>query len=219
MSKLSLNQLYHLLLKAYGYQNWWPVDKNYHQAKGTDPRDEIIVGAVLTQNTAWKNVEKALENIKKEGELSLRFIREVAQDELARLIRPSGFYKLKAERLKNVASFFDPTDMVERVSREELLSLRGVGKETADAILLYAGNRLTFVVDAYTRRLFKRLYNIDESYDYIKSLIEENIPRELTLYKEFHALIDYHAKVYCRSTPRCGECFLNPFCINAVPSS
>jgi endonuclease-3 related protein len=208
-----------LLLDFYGYQSWWPVDEGYHRAKGTDPRDEIIIGAVLTQNTAWRNVEKALENLKKYGELSLKFIRQVSTKELEDLIKPSGFYRLKAQRLKHIAEFFNPTDIVEKVSREELLKVKGIGKETADAILLYAGGRLSFVIDAYTKRLFKRLYGLDGGYEDLKSYVEENIPKDLTIYKEFHALIDEHAKKYCKSIPRCGGCFLKNFCLSAVPSS
>jgi endonuclease-3 related protein len=216
---LSLVQLYQLLLDFYGYQGWWPVDEGYHATKGTDPRDEIIIGAVLTQNTAWRNVEQALENLKRYGELSLDFIRQASAKELEELIRPSGFYRLKAQRLKHVAEFFNPTDVVEKVSREELLKVKGIGKETADAILLYAGGRLSFVIDAYTKRLFKRLYGLDGGYEDLKTYVEENIPKDLTIYKEFHALIDEHAKVYCKSTPRCGGCFLKNFCLSAVPSS
>jgi endonuclease-3 related protein len=215
---LSLVQLYQLLLDFYGYQGWWPVDEGYHATKGTDPRDEVIIGAVLTQNTAWRNVEEALENLKRYGELSLEFIRQASTKELEELIKPSGFYRLKTQRLKHVAEFFNPTDVVEKVSREGLLKVKGVGKETADAILLYAGGRLSFVIDAYTKRLFKRLYGLDSSYEDLKSYVEENIPKDLTIYKEFHALIDEHAKVYCRSTPRCGGCFLKNFCLSAVPS-
>jgi len=216
---LSLVRLYQLLLDFYGYQGWWPVDEGYHATKGTDPRDEIIIGAVLTQNTAWRNVEKALENLKKYGELSLDFIRQVSTEELEELIRPSGFYRLKAQRLKHAAEFFNPTDVVEKVSREELLKIKGIGKETADAILLYAGGRMSFVIDAYTKRLFKRLYGLDGGYEDLKSYVEENIPKDLTIYKEFHALIDEHAKTYCKSAPRCGGCFLKNFCLSAVPSS
>jgi endonuclease-3 related protein len=216
---LSLVQLYQLLLDFYGYQGWWPVDEGYHASRGTDPRDEIIIGAVLTQNTSWRNVEKALENLKKYGELSLEFIRQVSTKELEELIRPSGFYRLKAQRLKHIAEFFNPTDVVEKVSREELLKVKGIGKETADAILLYAGGRLSFVIDAYTKRLFKRLYGLGGSYEDLKAYVEENILKDLTIYKEFHALIDEHAKTYCKSTPWCGGCFLKNFCLSAVPSS
>jgi len=219
MLRVSLIQLYKLLLEAYGYQNWWPVDEDYHKLRGTDPREEIIIGAILTQNTAWKNVEKSLENLKKEGELSLRFIRKAKIEEIYRLIRPSGFYRLKAERLKHVAEFFNPVDVIQSVSRQELLKVKGIGKETADAILLYAGNRLSFVVDAYTLRLFKRIYRLEGSYDYVKAYIENNIPKDIIIYKEFHALIDVHAKTYCRSTPRCGECFLKSYCLSAIPFS
>lgn len=218
-SALSLKELYQLLLELYGPQNWWPVDKHYHRLKGTDPRDEIIIGAILTQNTSWKNVERALYNLKSLGELSLNYIRRVDIKHLAELIRPSGFYNQKAERLKLIAEFFNPTERVERVSREELLSLKGIGKETADAILLYAGNGLTFVIDKYTMRFMERFAGIRGTYEELKDLFESSLPRQLEVYKDFHALLDEHAKRYCRNTPLCGECPIKELCLSANLSS
>ncbi|MEN3027981.1 MAG: endonuclease III domain-containing protein [Aquificaceae bacterium] len=216
---MKLEELYRLLFELYGPQGWWPVDREYHSLRGTDPREEVIIGAVLTQNTGWKNVEKALENLKRQGELSLRFVRELEVGRLKELIKPAGFYNLKALRLKNVASFFDPVDKVEEVEREELLRVKGVGEETADAILLYAGNRLTFVIDKHTRRFMKRFAGVEGSYGELKKFFEANLPPDVELYKEFHALLDEQGKRFCRSTPLCGECPLKTFCLSAVPSS
>ncbi|MFN3870022.1 MAG: endonuclease III domain-containing protein [Aquificaceae bacterium] len=215
---MRLKELYELLIDLYGLQNWWPVDEEYHRRKGTDKRDEIIIGAILTQNTGWKNVERALENLKREGELSLSFIREADIEELKRLIKPSGFYNQKAERLKRIAHFLNPTHKVKTVEREELLKLHGIGKETADAILLYAGERLSFVIDKYTQRFIGRFLKVKGSYEELKEFFENSLPKDLCIYKEFHALIDEHAKRYCRSTPLCGECPIRDKCLSASPS-
>lgn len=215
---MKLLKLYELLFELYGPQNWWPVDKEYHTKRGTDPRDEVIIGAVLTQNTSWKNVEKALENLKREGELSLEFVRNTTLEKLKELIKPSGFFNQKAIRLKNVADFINPTDRVRTISREELLRVKGIGPETADVILLYAGERPSFVIDKYTLRFVKRLLGIDGDYHTLKHYFEKNLPKDVEIYKEFHALIDEHAKRYCRSTPLCEECPLADICLKA-PSS
>lgn len=216
---MKLERLYYLLLDIYGFQGWWPIDREYHLLRGTDPRDEIIIGAVLTQNTSWRNVEIALQNLKREGELSLSFVRDSDTEKLKELIRPAGFYNLKALRLKGVAEFLNPTERVCWIDREELLSVKGIGKETADAILLYAGNRLTFVIDKYTQRFMKRFMGVDGDYEQLRLFFQSNIPKDLELYREFHALIDEHAKRFCRSTPLCGECPLKSLCISANPFS
>ncbi|MFN4320236.1 MAG: endonuclease III domain-containing protein [Aquificaceae bacterium] len=215
---MKLEDLYRILFELYGPQGWWPVDEEYHKQKGTDKREEIIIGAILTQNTSWKNVEKALKNLKRYGELSLKFVRDTDMDKLKELIRPSGFFNQKAKRLKEVANFFNPTDKVQSVSREELLKVPGIGRETADAILLYAGNRLNFVIDKYTKRFMYRFVNLDCDYDCLKEFFEKNLPKEVEVYKEFHALIDEHAKRYCRATPLCGECPIRDKCLSASPS-
>ncbi len=216
---MKLLRLYELLLDLYGFQGWWPVDIQYHNLRGTDYRDEVIIGAVLTQNTSWRNVEKSLENLKRYGELSLDFIRKVHLERLKELIQPSGFYNQKAIRLKEVAEFINPTDMVKTLPRKELLKVKGIGPETADAILLYAGERLSFVIDKYTQRFIKRFINIEGDYHKLKNFFESSLPQDIEVYKEFHALIDEHAKRYCRSTPLCGECPLNSLCISASLSS
>ena len=163
---LDPKKLYEILFDHFGNRHWWPVDKEYHRKHGSDPRFEIIVGAILTQNTAWTNVEKAIINLKENNSLTITKIVDEDVEKLKEMIRPSGFFNQKAKRLKNLSShihknynddldkFFkrDLTDV-----RKELLSLNGIGPETADSILLYAGNLPTFVVDAYTKRICKRL--------------------------------------------------------------
>ena len=214
---LSLKNLFSILLEFYGPQNWWPVDVDYHNLKGTDPRDEIIIGAILTQNTSWRNVEKALLNFKVNGELSLDYVRKIDMEKLKDIIRPAGYFNQKAFSLKNIADFLKPTDKVKSVSRGELLSLRGIGNETADVILLYAGDRLSFVIDKYTQRLIYRVYGIKGSYNQLKAFFEENLPRDLHLYKEFHALIDEHAKRFCKKDPLCNVCVLRFYCKMGEP--
>jgi len=218
-----------LLLDHFGNQDWWPVDKDYHKENGSDPRFEIIIGAILTQNTAWSNVEKALENLKANNSLTVRKVVETDLENLKTMIQPSGFFNQKAKRLKILAShlhknyeddldkFFD-RDLQE--IRRELLSLNGIGPETADSILLYAGNHPIFVVDAYTKRICKRLpveingESYDEIQQYFEGELHECFPRRDTaqLYKELHALLVELAKNYCRKKPECNKCPLKNQC-------
>lgn len=174
---------YKRLLNKYGQQNWWPAETRY----------EVVVGAILTQNTNWKNVEKALTNLKKRNILNEKEILEISLTELEELIRPSGFYKQKAERLKLVTKKWleiKEKNLNTNQLRKELLSVKGVGKETADSILLYAMDKPIFVIDAYTRRFCKKELNKEfGEYDIYREFFEKNLPRELDLYKEYHALI------------------------------
>ncbi len=211
-SRADLLKVFHILLDAYGPQNWWPVDEDYHREHGTDPREEIIIGAVLTQNTSWRNVEKALENLKAERALSLEAIRHMPETTLQELIRPSGYYRLKARRLKEVARHLYPVNRVMTITRRELLKINGIGRETADVILLYAGNRLHFVIDSYTKRIVDRIFGLKGGYEELKGWFEENLPRDIRIYKEFHALLDEHAKRLCRKTPLCTGCPLEDMC-------
>ncbi len=211
-SRSDLLEVYKILLETYGEQNWWPVDEDYHRKHGTDPREEIVIGAILTQNTSWKNVEKALENLKREGLLSFKGILETPLEKLQELIRPSGYYRQKARRLKIVAKELSPVSKVESVSREDLLRIEGIGRETADAILLYAGSRPYFVIDAYTKRIVKRVFGIEGSYEELRSWFEDNLPKDIKIYKEFHALLDEHAKRFCRKEPMCEGCPLIRVC-------
>ena len=209
-----LVELYDKLLKFYGKQNWWPVDKDYHRIHRSDPREEIIIGAILTQNTSWKNVEKAIENLKRAKALNLKAVKEMPLDKLMELVKPAGFYRQKSIYLKEFVKTFPSISHLENVKREELLRLKGIGKETADVILLYALERTEFVVDTYTKRLLERLWNVKGSYEEIKRLFEENLPRDLEIYKEFHALIDVHCKEFCKRRPKCRGCPLREMCFS-----
>jgi endonuclease-3 related protein len=188
-----VEKIYNMLLKKYGRQNWWPMSGRFV------PKElEICIGAILTQNTNWKSVEKALQNLLKAEKVSAKALADLRLSELEKLIKPSGFYKQKARRLKDFANFvanFDG-DFYKDVTREQLLAINGIGQETADSILLYACNKPVFVIDAYTRRLFSRLGMIkgDEDYDYLRNFFEARLRKDAELYKEFHALIVEHEK-------------------------
>jgi endonuclease-3 related protein len=202
-----LQEAFEQLYEAYGPQHWWPGDNNF----------EMMVGAVLTQNTSWKNVERAIENLRESGALSVPAIHELSVEELSELIRPAGYFRLKAKRLKNLVTFVvDKCDgCLEEMFqgsledlRQQLLSINGIGPETADSILLYAGQRPTFVVDAYTARLVKRHGWLDFEADYyeIKSLFEDQLESDTQLFNEFHALIVRVGKEHCKKTPVCQSC-------------
>jgi len=150
--------------------------------------------------------------LKKAKALSFEGIREIPLEKLKELIKPSGFYKQKAVYLKNFVETFRSIDNLKNISRKELLKVKGIGRETADVILLYALDRLSFVVDAYTKRLLMRLWNIEGSYEETKELFERNLPKDLEIYKEFHALIDVHCKEFCRKKPVCKDCPLADIC-------
>ncbi len=207
-----IGEMYDALHKRFGPQNWWPAES----------RTEMIIGAILTQNTAWKNVERALANLRREGLLDLRALSKVSIDALAQLIRPAGYYNIKARRLMNLIRFlctqynFD-LDAFFNLSqdrlREELLGISGVGRETADSIILYAAHKPTFVVDAYTARILRRHFLVDETadYDQIKDVFESALPADAQLFNEYHALIVMCGKNYCRPRAICGPCPLNVF--------
>ena len=200
--------IYKILLNHYGKQNWWPAETRY----------EVVVGAILTQNTSWKNVERAINNLKNKNLIDERKILNIEENKLKELIKPAGFYNLKAKRLKNVTKFivekYGNTEKMAKSDkdtltlRSELLSINGVGKETADSILLYALDRESFVVDSYTKRMFSRLGVISEKakYDEIKEIFEKSLPKDLEIYKEYHALIVEHCKRFCRKNPLCDNC-------------
>lgn len=203
----TLRTIYETLLEAYGPQDWWPGIT----------RTEIVVGAILTQNTNWANVERAIANLQTGSLLDWATLRDVPIEQLAETIRPAGYYNIKAKRLKNFVSWlwqehdgdFDslrghPLGEV----REELLGINGVGRETADSILLYALDMPTFVVDAYTARIARRHCLIDEDADYeqLKALFEENLPCDVGLFNEYHALIVATGKRHCKPKARCPGC-------------
>ena len=177
----------------------------------------MIVGAILTQNTAWSNVEKAIKNLRKANALNLNTLAKIPTQKLYPLLRPSGYYRIKAKRLKSVVKFFYNDyygnlnhffkEPVEKI-REELLSVKGIGPETADSILLYAGKKPVFVVDAYTRRIFEcaGIVPSGASYEDIQRLFMKNLPRDTRLYNEYHALIVRLGKDICKTKPRCKIC-------------
>jgi len=227
--KLTPQLLYQTLIENFGKQNWWPIDKSYHEKNNSDPRFETIIGAILTQNTAWLNVEKALHNLKSENLMDIKKISDIDIKLLQKMIKPSGFFNQKAKRLKNIASYLhknyqDDLDCFFSRNlyeiREELLSLYGIGPETADSILLYAGGMPIFVVDSYTKRICKRLpLDTNISYDEIQEYFERNIRKDHSkkeiaqIYNELHALIVRLAKNYCKKKPECSQCPLQKKCM------
>lgn len=205
--------VYHKLLGHYGPRQWWPADSPF----------EVAVGAILTQNTNWSNVEKAIANLKQAEALDCRTMSALPRPELERLIRPSGFFRQKAERLQLFSRYLAThyNCKIEQLLqkpleplRRELLEQKGIGPETADSILLYAGGRPSFVIDAYTNRLFSRLGRLHggESYDQIRQLFMSTLPTDVQLYNDYHALIVIHAKTCCRKKPLCEACPLNSNC-------
>ena len=192
-------KIYQKLLSNFGKQNWWPSI--------TGSKFEIAVGAILTQNTNWQNVEKAIDNLIKNKVLSKDKIKKTDTRKLSALIKSSGYYNQKARKLKAFVSFSGD------ITRENLLKIWGIGPETADSILLYAYNKPYFVIDAYTKRIFSRLGLIEtDDYEEIREFFEKNLPRDLKIYKEFHALIVKLGKIHCRNKPLCKECPLLKYC-------
>ena len=209
--------IYELLYGQYGPQGWWPAEDRF----------EMIVGAILTQNTSWKNVEKALINLKKAGALTPKRIRELSQNDLAILIKPSGYFNSKARKLKSFAQFLDEfyCDSLDCLFNQkpdslrlDLLSVYGIGEETADDILLYAAELPRFVIDAYTIRIMSRLGVISDRsrYDSVQTLFELNLKSDVKLFNEYHALLDRHGKEVCRKIPLCRECCLLDICQKGV---
>jgi|UniRef100_A0A7V3V013 endonuclease-3 related protein len=211
-----LGNIYQRLYQTFGPQHWWPART----------RLEVIIGAVLTQNTAWQNVEKAIANLKKSGLLNLNRLCSLPPHQLAALIRPAGYYNLKSRRLLALLHWLKKNGGISKIStlptaqlRENLLNCYGIGPETADSILLYALDRPVFVVDAYTRRILSRygLITGDESYEQLRLLIENSLAPFLSdkqepavrVYNEFHALLVKLAKTHCRSKPSCSGCPLD----------
>jgi endonuclease-3 related protein len=208
-----LSRYYDAMSSTLGPMRWWPAKTPF----------EVIVGAILTQNTAWTNVEKAIDNLRQVKLLTPAALAHVSQPRLARLIRSSGYFRQKARKLKAFVGFLrrgyggslarmfrQPTAAL----REELLGVHGIGPETADSILLYAGNHPVFVVDAYTRRILTRHGVMSEksAYEEIRLLFETNLPRDPKLWNEYHALVVNVGKNWCRNrNPRCEECPLRPF--------
>jgi len=211
-----LDTVYRRLFEARGHQGWWPGETPF----------EVVVGAVLTQNTAWTNVERAISALKAANALDPHAILAMPVEQLATLIRPAGYYNVKARRLREVVGFIckEAGGQVEALSgqdplqlRQRLLAIRGVGRETADSILLYALGFPFFVVDAYTRRVFGRLGVIEPEADYdeIRAVFEGALQRDAALFNDYHAQIVAHGKHTCRKVPMCAGCVLADLCIRA----
>jgi endonuclease-3 related protein len=205
--------IYQRLFNRYGPQHWWPGETAF----------EVMVGAILTQSASWQNVEKAIANLKAAGVMSLPALRQLSLSELARLIHPSGYYNAKAVKLKALVDWLDiycgdnparllATDAAEL--RLQLLSVYGIGQETADSILLYAARKPVFVIDNYTRRIISRLGLAppEDRYSAYQTIFTENLPHDLSLFNEYHALLVCLGKNVCRREPLCNECSLFDIC-------
>ena len=207
-----LTDIYDRLLERYGPRDWWPADSRF----------EVMVGAVLVQNTAWSNAEKAIQSLSDAGLLSPQALRSTGQDEIAQLIYSSGYYNMKARKLKALVEWLGERDddiealMAEDPAtlREDLLAIHGIGEETADDILLYALDMPVFVIDHYTKRLFFRLGLAPEKgpYALYQRLFTDHLPPDVPLFNEYHALIVTHAARVCKKEPACDECCLLSLC-------
>ena len=211
-----IERIFGLLLKEYGKQGWWPIvnpktllsEYRGDSPRNEDERFEIAVGAILTQNTSWKNVERALAGLKRASMLSKGKIKDMPTSDLAKIITSAGYYNQKAKKLKAFVGFRG------ELTRDNLLDIWGIGPETADSILLYAYAKPLFVVDAYTKRIFSRLGLAEEgvSYDSLQNLFHSSLDMDQKLFKEYHALIVEHAKRHCRTKPVCEGCPVNNQC-------
>jgi len=225
-----LEKIYFILRKTYGRQGWWPVFSSEKMAceYGVGaPRDdadrfEIVIGAILTQNIAWKNVEKAIGALKVKKILSPRKLQKTENEFIALCIKPAGYFNQKTIKIKNFLKWFNKWDysfdelkrMKTEVLRDSLLEVNGIGPETADSILLYAMNRKIFVIDAYTKRIFSRLNLVSDgdSYDSVQNFFHREFNGTIRKYNEFHALIVAHGKDICKNKPLCSECCLKDTC-------
>lgn len=202
-----LLNIFNTLLESFGKRNWWPGETEL----------EIIVGAVLTQNTSWKNVEKAIDNLKYHNALDIHTLYKMDRETLAMIIKSSGFYNIKSYRLKNLinviynnysSNIFKLKELDMWKTRNELLAVNGIGKETADSIILYALDKPIFVIDVYTKRFLQnhKLYNGQFDYDTLHGFFMKNLPHDTYLFNEFHALIVYLCQSFCKKIPLCSMC-------------
>lgn len=213
-AKITIPKVYRKLLAAYGPQHWWPGESKF----------EIMVGAVLTQNTAWTNVERAIGNLKVAKALTPEKILAAHPKRLAYWLKPSGYFNVKARRLKAMCRWLVAQGGVRRLARmptpalrHALLAVHGIGPETADDILLYAFDRPVFVIDAYTHRIFDRLgiSSGSEDYETLRRMFEQALKPDVPLYNEYHALIVRHGKDVCKTKPQCARCCLAEVCSTA----
>jgi len=208
-----LLDIYNRLLSNYGPQNWWPADSPF----------EVIIGAILTQSAAWSNVEKAISNLKSKEVLSSSALRQLSTEVLGQLIYPSGYYNAKAAKIKAFVYWLEKYygDSLDRLFaldvpllRQELLSVHGIGEETADSIILYAAQKAVFVIDAYTRRIITRigLEPSNNSYTAFQDFFMQHLPHDEELFNEYHALFVRHGKSTCKRFPICRDCCLSSLC-------
>jgi endonuclease-3 related protein len=214
----ALIDIYNRLFDRYGPQSWWPADSPF----------EVVVGAILTQSAAWTNVEQAISNLKRENALTPEALHTLPVERLALLIRPSGYFNAKALKLKAFAERLHSRyngdlgrlfTLDTALLRQELLSIHGVGEETADSIMLYAARRPSFVIDAYTKRIVSRLGLAPpkDGYRDFQALFAHNLPQDERLFNEYHALLVRHGKEVCRKAPDCPRCCLGSICPQEVP--
>jgi endonuclease-3 related protein len=225
-------KIYSILHASYGPQGWWPLTlegetrTRHHHGKPRHEhhRFEIILGAILTQNTAWNNVEKALEQLHKSNIMYHEKIIKMKHPRLGRLIRSAGYYNQKAERLAIISRFVKQHTIKELMRKDAatlramLLSVKGIGPETADSIVLYAFEKPSFVIDAYTKRIFSRIGLCDADVDYhsLQKMFMDSIKKDVEMYKEYHALLVEHAKRHCRTKPECGGCPVSRMCEKGI---
>ncbi len=212
LTRKDLMALYGSMRSRFGFLDWWPGDS----------ADEVFIGAILTQNTSWKNVEKAIANLSDYGLLGVSQIADASLSRIEKAIRPSGYYKQKALRLKSICSGimhnYGSLGSLFSIKmpklRETLLSMNGIGPETADSIILYAAEKPTFVIDAYTRRIMNRVFGTSPEigYESLKLCFESKLKRDITLFNDYHAQFVELGKNYCRSRPICNGCPVNSMC-------
>jgi len=207
LHKKTLTGIYRTLYRAFGPQHWWPGENPF----------EVAVGAILTQNTNWTNVEKAISNLKNKKALSANAMHKMQHRRLASLIKPAGYFNIKAKRLKEFLNFFieQYSGSIKKMKaedalflREKLLGVHGIGPETADSILLYALEKPVFVIDTYTKRIMQRhkIVSDNTTYNEMQEMFHENLPKKTKLYNEYHALFVRLGKDYCKPEPQCRDC-------------
>lgn len=225
-----LNKIYKILYSTFGKQYWWPVTKSgfkpkYHKKINLTEKQklEICFGAILTQNTNWKNVEKAITQLNKNNLINIEKIIEIKKEKLALIIKSSGYHNQKTKKLKNLSHFLlnNYNGNINKffsneigILRNKLLSINGIGPETADSIILYAAKKPIFVIDAYTKRIYSRVFNTNKEikYEELKNIFMESLEKNESLFNEYHALLVELGKNYCKTKPLCNECPINTTC-------
>jgi len=202
-----LLRIFETLKYEFGKQYWWPAESKF----------EMMVGAILTQNVNWSNVEKAIDNLKNEDMIDPSKIKSAGLKEIQGAIKPTGFYKQKSRRLKRLANAILDNGGIEKTLdrddlRGRLLNIKGIGPETADSIVLYAAEKPVFVIDAYTQRIMKRVFSLDMRYEELQELFENRLPKDVDLFQEYHALLVELGKNYCKKSPKCSFCPLIDRC-------